>query len=250
MNYVRQFPPLMTVMVLICVHPIRGAAVEVECEDLAAGARTDAGAMLSPPPWVEPGMAQSVWRLAEAAAAAEDKDLRKCLLLEAEEDARLALSEDETATPRRFALAAVLGMRANAEGGRTKVRAAAELNEQLRAILDVEPEHARARHMLGRLHAGVRRMNRVTRWLATNLLGGATLKEATWEEAERNLSFAEQVAPEVADHHLQLANLYRDTKRPELALEEVVHVLELPAESPMADVARAGALKLAEELGG
>ena len=87
-------------------------------------------------------------------------------------------------------------------------------------------------------------MGRVTRWIATNLLGGGELKKATWKEAERNLVFAEQRDPDVPDHHMQLANLYRDTHRPELALREVDHVLVLSAVSPMEELVHAEALGL------
>jgi hypothetical protein len=82
--------------------------------------------------------------------------------------------------------------------------------------------------MMGRLNAAVLRMSRVTRWLATSLLGGGELKKATWIAAERDLAFAETRVPQVSDHHLQLAYLYRDTKRPGLAMTEVEHVLAMP----------------------
>lgn len=104
--------------------------------------------------------------------------------------------------------------------------------------------------MLGRLHAGVRRMNGVVRFIATRLLGGEALGDASWEEAERHLDFAERHAPEVPDHHLQLARLYHDTDRPALAQAEVEHVLALPAVSPMEQAAREEALQLKQSLGG
>lgn len=202
------------------------------------------------PVWAVEGVPDTVWILVEAEAAATDDDHGKALLKEAEIHARSAVQEHEADVGRRFALAVVLGLRADREGGRTKVRAASQLHEELEAILATDPEHARARHLLGRLHAGVLRMNRVTRWLATNVLGGDALKAATWEEAERNLRFAAEQVPEVGEHHLQLANLYRDTDRPDLALEEIEHVLALPADTPLAESTRAEALELREKLGG
>ncbi len=102
--------------------------------------------------------------------------------------------------------------------------------------------------MLGRLHAGVLRMGRVTRRIATNLLGGGELGKATWEEAEQHLAFAEERVPELADHHLQLANLFRDTDRPEQALEEVEHVIALPARSYLEERVLNEALDLGETL--
>jgi len=112
----------------------------------------------------------------------------------------------------------------------------------------LEPEHARPRYMIGRRHAGVQRMGGLTRWLATNVLGGGRLKEASWAEAERHLRLAEERAPEVPDHHLQLALLYADTGRPQLAREEIAHVLLIEARSPLEREARADAVRLADEL--
>lgn len=104
--------------------------------------------------------------------------------------------------------------------------------------------------MRGRLNAGVLRMNRVTRWIATSMLGGGELKKASWPEAERDLAFAEITVPEVSDHHLQLGYLYRDTKRSELALLEAEHVLALPRRTALERAAYDEALKLKEKLGG
>jgi hypothetical protein len=133
----------------------------------------------------------------------------------------------------RFALALALGVRADRSGGRTKVRAASQLHRELEEILKAAPEHARARHLLGRLHAGVMRLDRVTRWIAMNLLGGGALKAASWAEAERHLAFAEASAPEVLDHHYELAHLFEDTHRPDRALEEADHLSGLVATSEM-----------------
>ena len=189
----------------------------------------------------------SIWSLVDAAVAA-DEDQRKELLRHLEARAREALAQDEASVARRYDLAVVLGARANTEGGQTKVRAAAELNQQLVRILELDAGHVGARHLLGRLHAGVRRMSRLTRWIATNLLGGAHLKQATWEAAEENLAFAEARAPEVADHHLQLALLYRDTDRPELAAEELRHVMAMQAASALDLAVQAEASRVWAEL--
>jgi hypothetical protein len=185
------------------------------------------------PDWATEGVPDTVVALVERARDTSDGDSQKGLLQEAERHARAAVVGHEHDIGRRYGLAVVLGLRANSEGGQSKVRAAAAMSTELEAILAADSSHAGARHMLGRLHAGVRRMNRVTRWLATNLLGGDALKRATWEAAEANLAYAEEHAPDVADHHLQLALLYRDTGRPELALEELAHVRQFQATNAM-----------------
>jgi hypothetical protein len=200
------------------------------------------------PAWVVEGVPDTVWVLIERAADQEEDDHAKKLLREAEALARESLNDHEQSVGRRFALAAALGMRADREGGGRKVRTASALYEELESILELDPEHARARHMMGRLHAGVRRMNRVTRWVATNLMGGDVLGKASWEEAERHLVFAEERAPEVPDHHLQLARLYAHTDRPARAAEEVEHVLAMEPDSPMERAAVEEARQLQEEL--
>jgi len=200
------------------------------------------------PEWATATVPDTVWRLVLAATDTRDEERAKALLRDAESHARASVVDDPADIGRRYAYAVVLGLRANAEGGQTKVRAAAALHEQLGHILSVDEDHVGARHMQGRLHAGVRRMNGVTRWIATNLLGGGELKKATWEAAEENLAFAETHAPSVADHHLQLALLYRDTGRPGLALREIEHALAIPAVTVLEESVLAEARAVRDDL--
>lgn len=200
------------------------------------------------PAWVVDGVPETVWTAVESAIAEKDKDRAKSLLKGAEVEARAAVAAREGDVGPRFALAVVLGLRTEREGGKTKIGIAAELKKELEATLAIDPEHGRARHMRGRLNAAVLRMNRVTRWLATSVLGGGELKKATWVQAEHDLAFAETRVPEVNDHHLQLAYLYRDTKRPALAMNEVEHVLAMPFQSATERAVHDEALKLKKRL--
>ena len=91
-------------------------------------------------------------------------------------------------------------------------------------------------------------MGAITRFIATSILGGSELKKATWQIAESDLVFAELKVPGVSDHHMQLAKLYRDTKRPELARVEVDHVLAMPFHSTMETAVHDEALKFKKKL--
>ena len=199
------------------------------------------------PTWVVDGVPDSVWMLVEESWTVDDKDRRKEILQRAEIHARSSSEGHSDEVGPRFALAVVLASRAETEGGRTKVHTAAEFHRELEVILEIDPQHARAHHLTGRLYAGVRRTNRITRWIATNLLGGAELKKATWQAAEEHLSYAEEHAPEVSGHHLQLARLYADTDRLELALLELEHVFPLPVASPIEQSVWDEALDVKEE---
>jgi hypothetical protein len=217
---------------------------------LAAVLVTTAGSGQERPDWAAETVPDTIVSLVERAIDTADGDLHKDLLRDAERHARDAVtSGGERDVGRRYALAVVLGLRANAEGGRSKVQAAAALSEELEVILAIDPDHVGARHMLGRLHAGIRRMNGVVRWLATNMLGGDELSRAKWETAEENLAYAEEHAPQVADHHLQLALLYRDTGRPELANDEVAHVLQIEPRNALEQAVRVEAMRVRSGLG-
>lgn len=200
------------------------------------------------PAWVVDGMSDRVWVLVESALAEQDKSRTKAMLKEAEVQARSGITGHEGEAGPRFALAVVLGLRTEREGGKTKIAIASDLKKELEATLAIDPAHARARHLRGRLNAAVLRMNPITRFLATSVLGGGELKKASWQQAESDLVFAENQAPGVSDHHMQLAHLYRDTKRPELARAEVEHVLAIPFQSTMETAVHAEALKLKKRL--
>jgi len=215
---------------------------------VAPAAAQDGPSATARPAWVEAGVPETVWVLVESALAESDKDRTKTMLKEAEVQARSAIVGHEREVGRRYALAVVLGLRTEREGGKTKIGLASEMKTELDATLVLDPTHARARHLRGRLNAAVLRMSRLTRWLATSLLGGGELKKATWQQAESDLVFAENKVPEVSDHHLQLANLYRDTKRPELARVELEHVLAMPFRSTMETAVHDEALKLKKKL--
>ena len=200
------------------------------------------------PAWVGDGVSDTVWVLIEAALAEPDKNRTKIMLKEAESEARSSIAGREGEAGHRFALAVVLGLRTEREGGKTKIAIAADLKKELDATLAIDPAHARARHLRGRLNAAVLRMSSITRWLATSVLGGGELKKASWQQAESDLVFAEVQVPGVSDHHMQLANLYRDTKRPDLARAEVEHVLAMPFRSTMETAVHSEALKLKKKL--
>jgi hypothetical protein len=170
------------------------------------------------------------------------------LLLEARmrggEEAKQTLSElvasltaraaaDPRSVDTQFVLAAALGAQADVEGGRSKIRAAGALHQQLGVVLALDPGHAGAQHLLGRLHAAVRRMDSVTRWVATRLLGGGAFADASWAEARALLEAAVLADPCVPDHHYELARLYVERGQPAAALDRLDQLLSLPDDDPV-----------------
>jgi hypothetical protein len=89
------------------------------------------------------------------------------------------------------------------------------------------------------------RLDRVTRFLATRLLGGGELRHASWDEARRLLESAERSEPCVPDHHFELARLYLERGEDEAGWLELSHVYQAAAG---AGARFAGVIAKAEEL--
>lgn len=150
-------------------------------------------------------------------------------LRELEPELRQATEDEPEDLNARYRLAIVVGARSDLVGGRTRVRLANELYSLTTAILESNPDHAGAHYMLGRLHAGVMRLGRVQRFLARKLLGGAALKEASWDGAQSHLEAAEAGEPCIPDHHYELARVYLDRGEDDLARRELEHAIRLTA---------------------
>jgi len=129
----------------------------------------------------------------------------------------------------QYGLAAVLGVRTDLAEGRVRLESAERLLDQVQRVLEIEPSHPGAHHIVGRLNAGVMRMSRLDRFLARTLLGGDVLDQASWSVAREHLETAESHDPCVPDHHYELARLYLDRDEPGLAYREIGHVMGLTA---------------------
>ena len=167
---------------------------------------------------------------------------------EAESAARGAVGLAPDRPEGHYLLAVTLGLRIDFVGALQKVRTAQEIREVVTRLLELDPDHAGGHHLLGRLHAGVMRMQPLTRFVARRLTGSGTLKQASWKRAERHLRRAEELEPQVLVHHLELGILYLETGRPERALEEMNHVLARGAVTPVDSLFRLRALEIRSDL--
>jgi hypothetical protein len=121
----------------------------------------------------------------------------------------------------QYDLALVMGARAELQDGTELVRAAEALDRQAHAVLALDPYHAGAQHLLGRLHASVLRMNGVKRFVATRILGGDRLAGASWDDVRTWFEWAAEKDPCVPDHHYELAHFYYEQEEPRLAWRQL-----------------------------
>jgi tetratricopeptide (TPR) repeat protein len=150
---------------------------------------------------------------ARLAASLSDADERKALIIRARGYAERATTRAPDEVEGHYWLSVTSGLLAEEEGGRTKIRLAEQAWDESSWVLEVDPMHAGAHHIQGRLHAAVMRLNRVLRFLARRLLGGDVLGEASWDNAEYHLRLAAELAPKAPVHHLELGVAYMDLDR-------------------------------------
>jgi hypothetical protein len=169
--------------------------------------------------------------LAEVARARDlaDPEASKAALEALLPDAQRRASESPSDVTAQYHLAAVMGARLDHDDGTAKIEGASALHDQAARVLALDPEHAGASYMMGKLHASVRRLGGFKRFLATNLLGGSALKDASWERAQALLEVAVRKDPCVPEHHFELARVHAHHGNTAAWERELAYVRELTA---------------------
>lgn len=177
----------------------------------------------------------------------DNGDVRLSLYESVEADARAALEADPDDHEARWLLIASLGLKVDEVGAREKVRAAREVHEHAELLLEHDERHAGAHHAIGRLNAGILRLNRVVRFVALRLVGDDTLSEASWDGAEEHLRIAMEEEPHVLVHRLELARAFETQGRHEDMLELLEGIVDADATVPMDPVVKDRARRMLEE---
>ncbi len=173
-----------------------------------------------------------LWDTVFGAMASEDRKSWRPSVRALEDSMAVQAASAPLDLESQFLYAVALGARTDVEGGRTQIKKASELQAQLELILEMDPGHPGANHLMGRLNAAVMRLGRFKRFIATKLLGGGTLSSASWEKARLLLGAGERGEPCVPDHHYELARLHVETGFPREARRELKHVMFLLAGNP------------------
>lgn len=163
------------------------------------------------------------------ARALEGSEAVEAALDALEPDARRMAADQPDDAAAQYRLAAVIGARLDYEKGRTKMSRAEQLRDQAKRVLELDPAHAGASYMLGRLHASVLRLSGFKRFMAKQLFGGRALDGASWEEAQELLEVAVREDPCVPEHHFELARVYAQRGDAPGAERELEAVRELTA---------------------
>lgn len=232
--------PLCTLVAIALAGPVAGQSVDDLADPLSppeTRARVETPAPYADPArtvelmsqWtaLEPEDVDAYITVAREAAAlgllGETEELRKEWLVRSEEAARRAAELAPDRVDTSYWLAAALGLRADVEGGQTKISLARESHAWAVRTLQMDSLHAGTNHLLGRLHAGARRLSWLNRMIARTLGLGEILSEASWESAEQHIRIAAEQEPDQLVHIYDLAKLLIDQ---EVAVGEGVALLE------------------------
>ncbi len=170
-----------------------------------------------------------LWRLARVLICmgdVEEGEASERLYREAELHARRAVELDSLSADTHTWYAAALGSVALHVGGRTKIRYAHTILHELHRAIQLNPANDIAYSILGSFHRALGGLSWIERQLAAIFLG--RLPEGSYEDGEQALKKAIALNPDAPRHHYELAMLYLDWGKEELAREEFARVVNLP----------------------
>jgi len=189
------------------------------------------------PTWPTDDLSRAPILLAEARAH-PDRDERIRIFESVEALANERLAQDPDDMDARWWRVAVWGLRVDEESARGMVRYARAAYEDARWILERDPDHPGAHHVMGRLHAGILRVNRVVRFFAQRLVGDEELRNASWESAEGHLRRAVEGEPHALYHRIELILVLDDRGKAEEARAEYEAMMAMDDTDPMDPVVR------------
>jgi len=176
----------------------------------------------------------ALWRLARVESdMAQDStgEAQKQLFAWAEQHARAAVRVAPDSAGSHEWLAVVLGRKALKEGPKTRLAYAREIKAEADRALELNPNSARAWHVLGRWNRELASLNFMER-LGAGAMGGIP-KGASMENAVRDLERAVALDPGFINHHLELGRTYLQLHRKEDARRELERAQSLtPGASP------------------
>jgi tetratricopeptide (TPR) repeat protein len=174
------------------------------------------------------GAAQALVDIGKETPDSVKSPARDSLYARAERLARIAVQADSTGADGHYMLAAAIGRASLTKSKKERVRRAAEIRNEALKALELNPEHDKAYHVIGRWNAEIMRLSGLTRFFAKNFLGGAVFNSASWQDAIDNMQKAVELNPNSVYHRLDLARIYVDRDRYSDAREQLTRIAELP----------------------
>lgn len=186
---------------------------------------------------VAPRDFEARWRAARAALAlgiaTEARKERRSWYELGERHGQQALEERPDDIEALTWTAAVKGRLAIEFGGaRSKSRRGQEIWNLTHAILDMQPDHAWAHDILGKLNQEVEKLGTVQRFMGRLVMSSDPLSKSSWEQSEEHLKAAIESDPDVVLFYLDLGDTYRLQDKDEDARRVYERGLNVPIRYP------------------
>lgn len=144
-----------------------------------------------------------------------------------------AVAANPSGADGHFALAASIGLASLHLQTEARIRQAKVIRAEALRTIELNPKHDGAYHIMGRWNAEIMRLSGLSRFFARSFLGAGIFKKASWKNATANMQKAVELDPGRIYHHLELARIYADRKRPAEAEVQLHAVESLPAREVM-----------------
>lgn len=178
----------------------------------------------------------ALWKASREAVdlgeAESDATKRRALYGKATDYARRAVAISPNDAEAHFHLSRALGRMALTLGARDRVKFAGEIRTHALRALELAPKHPGALHVMGVWNAEVMRLGGMQRMFAKTFLGGSVFESASWAEATRYMEQSVASEPDRLVHRLDLARVYRDSKRVPEARAAFQAALKIPNADP------------------
>jgi tetratricopeptide (TPR) repeat protein len=139
-----------------------------------------------------------------------------------------ALEVDPKNAKAHLNLAVSYGHLTDFVGNKTKLEYSKIIHDETVKSIELDPTDDFAWHVLGRWEAGVANVNGVLKALASLVYGG--MPKASNEEAVKCFKKALEIAPQRIMHHGELAHVYKQMGKNDLALQEWQNTLGIRAQ--------------------
>ncbi len=153
---------------------------------------------------------------------------RDSIYARAEHFGRRAVELNADGADGHYVLAAAIGRASLTKSKKERVRRAGEVRSEALRALELDPQHHKADHVLGRWNAEIMRLSGFERFFAKNFLGGKIFKAAAWDSAVVYMDKAIAISPQNIYHHLVLAEILIDRERYSEARIHLQQVESLP----------------------
>lgn len=150
------------------------------------------------------------------------------------EHARAAVAMAPDSASAHIWLAVALGRQALREGPKTKLAMSREIKSEADRALQLDPQLARAYHVLAVWNVKVSSLSMIERMAANAVLGGVP-KGASFDNAKRAFQKAIALEPDYVHHRLEYGRMLKDLKRSTDARRELEKAIALPPTSDALD---------------